>query len=187
MNKAALGRLAKEVRKDYDLSEDVPFDPFHWSDENGIPFISLRDFTADEAAMRRFLEEKPHVWSAALLRDGRRSLVIYNPERSGERIRSDLTHEVAHFEAEHDPSPAWTGADSGCGGTSKAQEKEAEELAGALLVPQEKAKIAVIKGIAPLVVANRYQVSIEMATWRMKMSGGYAILERSRRKWGKTG
>ena len=54
-------------------------------------------------------------------------------------------------------------------------------------MPQEKAKVAVIKGIAPLVVANRYQVSIEMATWRMKMSGGYAIRERSRRKWGKTG
>lgn len=67
------------------------------------------------------------------------------------------------------------GPDSSCGGTSKAQEKEAEELAGALLVPQEKAKIAVIKGIAPLVVTNRYQVSIEMATWHMKMSGGYAI------------
>jgi len=186
VNKAALGRLAKEVREDFGLREDHPFNPFHWSNENGIPFISLRDFTADEAAMRRFLEEKPHVWSAALLRDGRRSLVIYNPERSTERIRSDLTHEVAHFEAEHDPSPAWTGEDSSCGGTTKAQEKEAAELAGALLVPQEKARAAVIRGIAPEVVAGRFQVSVEMATWRMKMSGGYAIRERSRRKWNKT-
>lgn len=186
MNKAALGRLATEVRKDYGLSENLPFDPFHWSGENSIPFISLRDFTGDEAAMRRFLEEKPHVWSAALLRDGRRSFVIYNPERSGERIRSDLTHEVAHFEAEHDPSPAWTAADSSCGGTSKAQEEEAAELAGALLVPPEKAKIAAIRGIAPPIVASRYQVSVEMATWRMKMSGGYAIRERSRRKWDKS-
>lgn len=64
----------------------------------------------------------------------------------------------------------------------RAQEKEAEELAGALLVPEEKAKIALIKDIAPLVVANRYQVSVEMATWRMKMSRGYAIRERSRRR-----
>lgn len=171
---------------DFGLTDDSPFDPFRWSNENGIPFISLRDFTADEAAMRRFLEEKPYAWSAALLRDGRRSFVIYNPERSTERIRSDLTHEVAHFEAEHDPSPTWTGEDSSCGGTTKAQENEAAELSGALLVPQEKAKIAAIRGFAPEVVAGQFQVSAEMAAWRMKMSGGYAIRERSRRKWSKT-
>ena len=186
MNKAALGRLAKDVRSDFGLSEDQPFDPFRWSDENGIPFISLREFTADEAAMRRFLEEKPQVWSAALLRDGRRSLVIYNPERSNERIRSDLTHEVAHFEAEHDPSPAWTAKDSSCGGTTKDQEKEAAELAGALLVPQDKAKLAVIRGREPNLVAAQFSVSVEMAAWRMRMSGGYEIVARSRRKWSPT-
>lgn len=125
--------------------------------------------------MRRFLEEKPHVWSAALLRDGNCHLVIYNPERSHERVRSDLTHEVAHFEAEHDPSPTWTGDDNRCGGTSKEQEQEAAELAGSLLVPQEKARTAAIRGIAPKVIAIHYQVSVEMADWRMKMSGGYAI------------
>lgn len=183
MNKAALGRLATEVRKDFALGDDQPFDPFTWSDENGIPFISLRDFTADDAAMRRFLEEKPQVWSAALLRDGNRHLVIFNPERSAERVRSDLTHEIAHFEAEREPSPAWTDEGGSCGGTSKAQEKEAAELAGALLVPPAKAKIAAIRGIEPSVVAFRYQVSVEMAEWRMKMSGGYTIRQRSQSKW----
>lgn len=182
MNKAALGRLAKEVRQDLALSDDQPFDPFAWSDEHGIPFISLRDFTADEAAMRRFLEEKPSVWSAALLRDGNCHLVIYNPERTKERVRSDLTHEVAHFEAEHEPSAAWTNDSGGCGGTSKAQEAEAAELAGALLIPAPRAKLAVIRGIEPQIVAHHYQVSEEMAAWRMKMSGGYKILQRSRSK-----
>lgn len=183
MNKAALGRLATEVRKDFALGDDQPFDPFTWSDENGIPFISLRDFTADETAMRRFLEEKPQVWSAALLRDGNRHLVIYNPERSRERVRSDLTHEVAHFEAEHEPSPAWTNDGGSCGGASKTQEKEAAELAGALLVPAAKAKLAAIRGVEPRLVAVRYQVSVEMAEWRMKMSGGYTIRQRSQSKW----
>jgi len=183
MNKAALGRLATAVRKDFALGDDQPFDPFTWSAENGIPFISLRDFTADEAAMRRFLDEKPQVWSAALLRDGNRHLVIFNPERSKERIRSDLTHEIAHFEAEHEPSPAWTDEGGSCGGTSKAQEREAAELAGAILVPAAKAKLAAIRGVAAATVAFRYQVSVEMAEWRMKMSGGYTIRQRSRSKW----
>lgn len=185
MNKAALGRLAKEVRKDFGLTDDQPFDPFIWSKENGIDFVSLRDFTSDEAAMKRFLEEKPHVWSAALLRDGRRHFVIFNPERSTERVRSDLTHEVAHFEAEHDPSPAWTSEDSSCGGGSKEQELEAAELAGALLVPQGAAKVAAIRGVAPRSIALRFNVSVEMAEWRMRMSGGYNIRDKSNRKWGR--
>lgn len=183
MNKAALGRLAKDVRQDFALNDAEPFDPFSWSTEHGIPFISLRDFTADEAAMRRFLEEKPQVWSAALLRDGGRHLVIYNPERSVERTRSDLTHEVAHFEAEHDPSPAWTDEGGSCGGTSKIQEKEAAELAGALLVPAERAKSAAIRGLDPQMLASQYLVSVEMAAWRMRMSGGYTIRQRSAQKW----
>ncbi|WP_315070493.1 ImmA/IrrE family metallo-endopeptidase [uncultured Microbacterium sp.] len=182
MNKAALGRLANEVRTDFGLADDQPFDPFRWSSENGIPFISLREFTADEAAMRHFLEERPHVWSAALLHDGRRHFVIYNPERSPERTRSDLTHEVAHFEAEHDPSPAWTDEGGGCGGTTKAMEREAAELAGAILVPLEGARRSAIRGLAPQSVARRYQVSVEMAEWRMRMSGGYEIRRRARAK-----
>jgi Zn-dependent peptidase ImmA (M78 family) len=179
VNKAALNRLAQDVRSDFSFADEEPFDPFRWSEENGIPFISLRDFAADEAAMRRFLVEKPRVWSAALLRDGHRHFVIYNPERSRERIRSDLTHEVAHFEAEHDPSPAWTVEDGGCGGTTKGQEKEAAELAGALLVPAEKAKQAAIFGRSPSSLARTYQVSLEMATWRMQASGGYVIAQRA--------
>jgi len=59
------------------------------------------------------------------------------------------------------------------------------ERAGAILVPAAKAKVAAIRGIDPSVVAYRYQVSIEMAQWRMKMSGGYTIRERSRSKWGR--
>lgn len=182
MNKAALARLATEIRGELLLNEDQAFDPFHWSSENGIPFISLREFAADEAAMRRFLEEKPHVWSAALLRDGRKHLVIYNPERSVERIRSDLTHEVSHFEAEHEPSPAWTNDVGGCGGTTRSQETEAAELAGALLIPHERAKLAAIRGVDPTIVAQVYQVSVDMAVWRMKMSGGYAIRSRAKKR-----
>lgn len=180
--KTALAKLALEIRGDFNLSTRQPFDPFVWSEANGIPFISLRDFVADEAALRRFLEEKTYVWSAALVRDGRSHLVIYNPERANERIRSDLSHEIAHFEAEHEPSPNWTDEAGGCGGASKAQEDEAAELAGAILVPAEQAKNAAVRGLDPAVMATRYQVSVEMASWRMRMSGGYNIARYAQQK-----
>lgn len=180
--KAALARFSLAVRADFGLREVHPFDPFAWSEENGIPFISLRDFVADEAAMRRFLDDKPQVWSAALVRDGRSHLVIYNPERSPERTRSDLTHEIAHFEAEHEPSPAWTDDSGGCDGASRSQEREAAELAAAILIPVNQARAAATRGDSPEAVATRYQVSVEMATWRMNVSGGYLIAQRAAAK-----
>ncbi|GAA0999831.1 hypothetical protein GCM10009563_26380 [Subtercola frigoramans] len=99
-----------------------------------------------------------------------------------ERIRSDLTHEVAHFEAEHDPSEAWTDESGRCGGTTKEQEIEAAELAGAILIPHESAKRAAMRGIDATAIALRYQVSLEMAEWRMRMSGGYEIRRHSQSK-----
>ena len=176
---AELGRLALEVRGDFGLLDTQPFDPFAWSRECGIPFISLRDFTADEAAMHHFLHERSHVWSAALIKDGRSHLVIYNPQHSTARTRSDLTHEIAHFEADHEPSPSWTDEAGGCGGTSKVHEQEAVELAASILIPPVKAKEAAIFGRTPQWLAGRYQVSIEMATWRMNTSGGYVIARRA--------
>jgi hypothetical protein len=44
-------------------------------------------------------------------------------------------------------------------------------MRGGFLMPQEKAKIAVTKGLAPLVAVNHRPVSNEMVIWRMKMSG----------------
>jgi hypothetical protein len=180
--KAALGRLAAEIRADFGLAPSDAFDPHAWSEANGIPFISIAEFESTEAASRRFLVEKPEVWSAALLKDGRAHLVIYNPAHTTERIRSNLTHEVAHFEAEHPLSGGWLGDDGSCGGSSKPHEKEAAELAGALLVPAEVARVQAIRGGSAADLAARYRVSEPMAEWRMRESGGYVIAQRFQAK-----
>lgn len=176
-SKAALARLALLVRDDFGLRASDPFDPFVWSNEHGVPFISVQEFAADDAAAQRFLREREGVWSAALIRDGNRHAVLYNSMNSEQRTRSDLTHEIAHFEAAHAVTPSWT-SERGCGGATPQAEREAAELAGAILVPAEEARKAAIKGLAPIVVARQFQVSVEMATWRMRESGGYIIARR---------
>lgn len=180
--KAALARLAADIRADFGLNDIDAFDPMSWSEDNGVPFISLDEFSADPAARRRFTEERPEVWSAALLRDGMSHLVIYNSAHSPERTRSNLAHEVAHFEAEHLLSDAWMEEDGSCGGTSRSDEKEAAELAAAILVPAEMAKQHAIRSGAPGALAVRYGVSIQMAEWRMRVSGGHLIRDRAAAK-----
>ena len=178
--KAELGRLAAAVRAETGCGPHDPFDPWEWSEQNGIPFLSLDDLPVDAATKRHFTVARPGVWSAALARTGMQFVVIYNSAHSPERTRSNLAHEVAHFAAEHELSAAWMDAKGGCGSSSKSDEKDANELAGALLVPPDVARSHAFAGGHPRVLAARYQVSEAMARWRMQISGGSRIAQRYR-------
>ncbi|WP_063054739.1 ImmA/IrrE family metallo-endopeptidase [Nocardia salmonicida] len=182
MSKAALARLAAEVRLELGLRGHQPFDPFAWAEAYGVPFVSLDAVAMSEAARQRFTADTPDIWSAALLRDGTGHVVIYNSAHNAERVRSNLAHEVAHLVAEHTISAAWITEPNACGGTGREQEIEAAELAGALLIPVEQARRSAMYGHDPAAVAARFKVSVEMATWRMRMSGGERIAARSRAK-----
>jgi len=182
-SKAALGRLAADLRAELGLSDSDPFDPFAWAKEWGVPFLSIAEVAASEEAVRRFGSERPDLWSAALIQDGRGHIVVYNAAHSPVRVRSNLAHEVAHVVVEHQMTSAWMTESSGCAGTSRADENEAAEFAGALLIPAERAKLHAIRGRDAASLALTYQVSIEMAQWRMRLSGGETIARRSQSKW----
>ncbi|KAA0921650.1 ImmA/IrrE family metallo-endopeptidase [Rhodococcus sp. ANT_H53B] len=99
-----------------------------------------------------------------------------------ERTRSNLAHEVAHFAAEHELSDAWLDESGQCGASTKDNEKEANELGGALLVPAAAAKAHAISGGSSDELAEKYCVSVPMAEWRMRVSGGLIIAQRARAK-----
>jgi Zn-dependent peptidase ImmA (M78 family) len=180
--KAALGRLAKAVRAETGCAPDEPFDPWKWASDNGIPFLSLDEIAGCTAARNHFVVERPEVWSALLTRYGMQHVVIYNPAHAPQRIRSNLTHEVAHFAAEHQLSDAWMDDEGHCGAASTGQENEAAELAGALLIPADIARRHAIAGGSAEALAVKYQVSAAMARWRIGLSGGPTIARRSRNK-----
>lgn len=51
--------------------------------------------------MRHLTGDRFGVWSGALINDGIGDVVFFDRSRPEARIRSDLSHEVAHVEAEH--------------------------------------------------------------------------------------
>lgn len=180
--KAALGRLASAVRVETGCGLYEPFDPWAWSNQNGIPFLSLAEIDVGEAAKHHFIVERPQAWSALLTRYDMQHVVLYNPAHSPERTRSNLAHEVAHFAAEHELSEAWMGENGQCSGSSSDHEREAAELAGALLIPAEVARAHAIKDGSADTLAAQYGVSLPMARWRMRASGGPIIAKRAKKK-----
>lgn len=182
--KAALGRLAAEVRRELGLAQAAPFDPHLWAREYGVPFVSLEEVAASTEAVDHFMMNRPERWSAALLKNGTGHIVVYNNAHTNVRVRSNLAHEVAHLVAEHTLNSSWM-EDDGCAGGGKAQESEAAELAGALLIPADVARVHAIRGQTAVSLATSYEVSVEMATWRMRVSGGARIAQRARVRRGR--
>jgi hypothetical protein len=181
-SKAALQRLAAAVRAELGLADTDPFDPYLWSREYGVPFLALDALPISDAARDRFTRDAPELWSAALLRAGTGHVVVYNPAHSAVRVRSNLAHEAAHLVAEHQLTPTWLDPQGKCSGTTRAQEVEAAELAGALLVPADRARALAIRRTDPSIVAMQYDVSVDMARWRLDASGGAVIAQRYRAK-----
>lgn len=144
--KAELKRIAAEVRRDLGLGAQDPFDPMRWSSEWGVPFLSITDFAADPKVVDRFTVEASELWSAALIKNGTGHVVFYNPAHAPVQVLSDLAHEAAHLVAEHPLGAAWMETDGKRCGAGKALEAEAAELASALLVPVETAKLYGIRG-----------------------------------------
>jgi hypothetical protein len=178
VNKEHLRRLAAEVRAELGLRPEQAFDPHLWSHEWGVPMLSLADVTEDPEALHRLTVEAPELWSAALISVGTGHAVIYNHAHAPARVLSDLTHEIAHLVAEHRIDSAWMQPGGKKCGASPEHEKEAAELGGALLIPAEEARVHAIAGRSEWALAERYRVSVEMATWRMRASGGTVIRRR---------
>ena len=181
-SKAALHRLAAEVRTEIGLVATQPFDPGAWSEEYGVPIVKLSVLQTSGDAVGHFLSTGSARWSAALLPNGTGQVVVYNDSHEAPRIRSDLAHEAAHVVAEHVVTLAWTTPDGRCCGWGKTQENEAAEIAGALLIPPQIAQRSAMRGVPTVDLAHQYGVSVQMAQWRMSVSGGALIADRARRK-----
>ncbi|MEU9685694.1 ImmA/IrrE family metallo-endopeptidase [Amycolatopsis japonica] len=96
-------------------------------------------------------------------------MIVHNDAHTPGRQSSNLAHELAHGLLLHPPSPV---IDSrGCRHWNGTIEEEANCLAGALLVPGKAARGMVRRGRSIDQIADELGCSVEMARWRVNMSG----------------
>ncbi|WP_330271630.1 ImmA/IrrE family metallo-endopeptidase [Lentzea sp. NBC_00516] len=103
--------------------------------------------------------------------------VVYNPAHDRFRTRSTVAHEIAHVILEHE-FDLLIGDDDGCKFGTGTQEEEANWFAGELLLPQGAARAAVFRGDTYESVSAQFDISIQMARWRMNISGAVQIMKR---------
>jgi Zn-dependent peptidase ImmA (M78 family) len=113
--------------------------------------------------------------------EGRR-VIVYNPLRSKPRRRSDIAHELSHLLLDHELTEIREVAGVPFRTCRSNQEEEATNLGGTLLLPRQLLLKAATQGMDIEDVAQKFNVTPEMARFRINTTGVLRRLERARAK-----
>jgi len=165
---------ALNVRQHQKLAITAPLSPFVLARELQVAVIQPPDLKhLAEDVRRRLLGHHSDCWSAITIPGKRRPLIVYNPSHSAARQNSDLMHELAHILLGHKPTVVFIdpNTDLSLRTYDKAQEEEANWLAGCLLLPREVLLHIKATHISDETACRHYGVSAKMLTYRMNVSG----------------
>ena len=180
--KREAAELADEVRGELGLATFDRLDPKQLAQHLEIPILPLTEFAVTRRDAHYFLSVEPRAFSAVTVFDGHRRIIVHNDVHSEQRQNSDLAHELSHGLLLHEPRAALDGI-TGCRIWNPTIEKEADWLAGELLVTGEMA-LAVARGrITRQEAMERLRVSPQMLTWRLNMTGAIKRAGFERQRW----
>jgi hypothetical protein len=168
--KAEAERTANSLRHQLGLSPTSALDPVALAKLVGAD-VRCADELTSLSKLQRLEELQPGAFSACTLTIGERHVIVYSPLASPRRRNSDLTHEVAHIVLEHEVGEVQTIGELTFFTCDPDQEQEANWLAGCLLLPRSLLLNALRRGLSAGDVADQYEVSEQMAAYRIRTTG----------------
>jgi hypothetical protein len=173
---ALMQEVVKEERAGLGLTLFDRLDPYQLAEEHGIPVYPIDELADDhhsQQAVDHFTVTRQKTWSAALIPVGGGRFIIENTAHLRVRLHSSLAHELGHHLLEHEFDEVLLTED-GCRRFDPKKEKEANFLAGELLIPDAAAKQAAFKNQTNDQVAEKFGVSTQFAQMRMYGARVYA-------------
>jgi Zn-dependent peptidase ImmA (M78 family) len=181
--KAQAERLALEARESLGLKKLAPIDPWAVAKSLGVEVLEFDSLTLAKPHRRQLLTVDPESWSGLTLRNEDGYFVVLNPSHPRTRQCSTLMHELAHIQLKHVPSRV----DISVSGLMLLsdypddQEREADWLAGAILLPRDALHCYRRKGWDTAAICEEFGISAQLCEWRIRMTGVDLQL---RRRWG---
>jgi Zn-dependent peptidase ImmA (M78 family) len=171
--KAEANRIALRIRQQMGLAAIDPIDPSKVCAHFEIKLIGLRELDCASS----FLGRDRSAFSAVTVPCGRETAIVHNDSHHLYRQRSNICHELAHCFLGHRFTPPLTA--TGERARDGSIEAEANFLAGTLLITNEGA-LHIVKHNLESAAQERYGVSEAMLEFRLRVSGAYKILKRTR-------
>ena len=164
-------RIAERVRAEAHLSTGAQVSPEALAEHLDVELLA-GDALVPRSRFEELRELQDDAFSACTFPpiDGR-TVVVHNPLSSIGRRNSDVAHELAHILLGHELSRVETIGESTFLSCDPQQEEEAGWLAGCLLLPRELLLREVLQGRSDAAIARKYDVSEDMATFRINVTG----------------
>jgi Zn-dependent peptidase ImmA (M78 family) len=178
--KALAERQAEGVRQRMGLAAGDPAHPVDIAQHLNVD-VHAADDLVDRQRLKDLQRIQRDAFSAVTfrLRSGR-TVVVYNPLSEVGRRNSDLAHELAHIILEHPTRTVERVGGWNFFTCDADEEEEANWLAGCLLLPRPLLLREARRGITVTDLAEKYEVSEKMASFRLNASGVLLQVRRAR-------
>ncbi len=172
--KSRAERTAVRLRKSLGISSTDPIDMWAVANKHSIPIWHPDDIAGlDAAAKKVLLEEDSSSWSAITIKFDSKTVIVLNSAHTKARQASNLAHEISHLIIGHKGAQTFMNTDAGLllASYNKEEEKEADWLAGCLLLPREACIYIKKQKLTDEQVEKKYGISIQMLKYRMNVTG----------------
>ncbi|MEU8252349.1 ImmA/IrrE family metallo-endopeptidase [Nonomuraea sp. NPDC048916] len=168
--KANAEREAVRLRNQMGLPPNAGIDIRALADHLEIKIVS-GDTLVDRAAFEDLERMQAFALSAATFKIDGKNYIVTNPLRTPGRLSSDVAHEVSHIMLEHDLTELREVGGIPFRTCMPEQEEQATAMGGILLLPRPLLMTAAARGMTPEQIAASYEVSPEMARYRLNTTG----------------
>jgi Zn-dependent peptidase ImmA (M78 family) len=163
-------RQAEKVRTEMGKRPSDHVDALDFATHVGATVRRADELTSLEK-LQTLEEIQPGAFSACTFTIGDQHIIVYNPIASPGRTQSDIAHEVSHVMLKHEMKTVQTIAGLTFLTCDAEEEQEANWLAGCLLLPRRLLYLAARRGLRAPDIAEQYNVSEQMAAFRLRTTG----------------
>lgn len=146
----------------------------------------MRVLSAEKLVEKEMLKELERIqsfsFSAATFEVDQRHFIVTNPIRSPGRFSSDVAHELAHILLKHELNGVRELDGVSFRTCRPNEEEQATSWGGTILLPGPLLMCAARRGSTPEQVATNYNVTVEMARFRLNSTGVSKQVKRNQ-KW----
>jgi Zn-dependent peptidase ImmA (M78 family) len=174
-------REAKHIRAELGVGPAEPVDVFQIAKHLGVRVIAA-DELIDPTRLHDLERLQAFAFSACTFDIDGTKVVVVNPLRTRARRASDVAHELAHLLLDHRLDEIRIVADVPFRTCRPDQEEEATNLGGTLLLPRPLLLSAVRHGLDEQAIAAQYDVTTEMARFRINRTGVRRQLRSTRQR-----
>lgn len=160
-------RIAQDMRAATGKKTTDPLDAFELANHLGAQVRSADELTTVDK-LEALEKLQPGAFSACTYTLNNKHVIVYNPLASPSRTQSDLAHEAAHILLGHALKEVHTLGGIAFFVCDPDEEQEANWLAGCLLLPRPLLLAAVRRGMNAGMIAQAFNVSEQMASFRLR-------------------